>query len=165
MGIGQTFTNAIVREIGRNYGKAISNSLMGDSHSTPVRMIGGIDRMRGRTYRNNFDEAILKFSIKGATSTFNQALNVHSEYFVLVSEAKMDGAVDIGELEYLVKELPRARQTLKRAESGLIDHSDKRVEIVKEKIEEITEFAKQLNESLILDKLPKLWGGEFCFLV
>ena len=41
MSLGKTFTNAIVREIGRNYGKAISNSLMGDSHSTPVRMVGG----------------------------------------------------------------------------------------------------------------------------
>jgi len=28
-------------EIGRNYGKAISNSLMDDSHSTPVRMVSG----------------------------------------------------------------------------------------------------------------------------
>ena len=35
MGLGKTFTNSIVREVGRNYGKAISNSLLGDKHSTP----------------------------------------------------------------------------------------------------------------------------------
>ena len=35
-----TFTNAIIREIGRNYGKAISNSLLGDKHSNPVRLVG-----------------------------------------------------------------------------------------------------------------------------
>ena len=93
MSLAKTFTSAIVREIGRNYGKAVSNSLMGDSHSTPVRMVGGsLSRMRGRVYRNAFDEAVTKFSIKGAAATFNQALNVHSEYFTLVEEAKTDGA-------------------------------------------------------------------------
>ncbi len=41
MGLASTFTNSIVREIGRNYGKSISNNLLGDSHSTPVRMVRG----------------------------------------------------------------------------------------------------------------------------
>ena len=53
MGLASTFTNSIVREIGRNYGKSISNDLLGDSHSTPVRMVGGsssIARKRGRKY-------------------------------------------------------------------------------------------------------------------
>ena len=30
MGLASTFTNSIVREIGRNYGKSISNDLLGD---------------------------------------------------------------------------------------------------------------------------------------
>ena len=34
-----TFTNAIIREIGRNYGKAISNALLGDKHANPVRLV------------------------------------------------------------------------------------------------------------------------------
>ena len=42
MGLASTFTNSIVREIGRNYGKSISNDLLGDSHSTPVCMVGGL---------------------------------------------------------------------------------------------------------------------------
>jgi len=41
MGLGKTFTNSLVREIGRNYGKAASNYLLGDKHSTPIRMVGG----------------------------------------------------------------------------------------------------------------------------
>ena len=41
MGLGKTFTRSIVREIGRNYGKAASNYLLGDKHSTPIRMVGG----------------------------------------------------------------------------------------------------------------------------
>ncbi len=30
MGLASTFTNSIVREIGRNHGKSISNDLLGD---------------------------------------------------------------------------------------------------------------------------------------
>ena len=40
MGLGKTFTHSIAREIGRNYGKAASNYLLGDKHSTPIRMVG-----------------------------------------------------------------------------------------------------------------------------
>ncbi|MGY8977003.1 MAG: hypothetical protein ACKVLJ_02480 [Cytophagales bacterium] len=67
MGLASTFTNSIVREIGRNYGKSISNNLLGDSHSTPVRMVRGgqtdITRKRRRIYKNNLDEYLQKFSI------------------------------------------------------------------------------------------------------
>ena len=67
MGLASTFTNSIVREIGRNYGKSISNNLLGDSHSTPVRMVRGgqtdITRKRRRIYENKLDEYLQKFSI------------------------------------------------------------------------------------------------------
>jgi hypothetical protein len=67
MGLASTFTNSIVREIGRNYGKSISNNRLGDSHSTPVRMVQGgqtdITRKRGRIYENKLDEYLQKFSI------------------------------------------------------------------------------------------------------
>ena len=67
MGLASTFTNSIVREICRNYGKSISNNLLGDSHSTPVRMVRGgqtdITRKRGRIYENKLDEYLQKFSI------------------------------------------------------------------------------------------------------
>ena len=38
MGLGSNFTKSIVREIGRNVGKGISNDLFGDWHATPIRM-------------------------------------------------------------------------------------------------------------------------------
>ena len=67
MGLASTFTNSIVREIGRNYGKSISNKLLGNSHSTPVRMVRGgqtdITRKRRRIYENKLDEYLQKFSI------------------------------------------------------------------------------------------------------
>ncbi len=67
MGLASTFTNSIVREIGRNYGKSISNNLLGDSHSIFVRMVRGgqtdITRKRRRIYENKLDEYLQKFSI------------------------------------------------------------------------------------------------------
>ena len=94
MGLASTFTNSIVREIGRNYGKSISNNLLGDSHSTPVRMVRGgqtdITRKRGRIYENKLDEYLQKFSIKGATATFNQGQNIFNAYFELAEEALPD---------------------------------------------------------------------------
>ena len=157
MSLGKTFTNAIVREIGRNYGKAISNSLMGDSHSTPVRMVGGasVSRMRGRTYRNKLDEALEKFTIKGTVATFNAGINIHSQYFTLVEEANADGILDIDEVTYLIGEIPRTIGTLKRIQGVMLDNDDeKRSEKIQEKIDDIMDFVRLVDDTLILDELP-----------
>lgn len=41
------FGRAIIREIGRNVGKGISNDLFGDWHATPVRMAGSSAAKKG----------------------------------------------------------------------------------------------------------------------
>ena len=156
MSLCKTFTNAIVREIGRNYGKAISNSLMGDSHSTPVRMVGGdVSRMRGRTYRNKLDEAIEKFTVKGTVATFNAGINIHTQYFSLVEEANADNVLDIGETQYLMSEVPKVVRTLEQIKSVMLDNSDKvRADKVQEKIGEVLDFAKLVHGSIQVEKFP-----------
>jgi hypothetical protein len=159
MSLGKTFTNAIVREIGRNYGKAISNSLLGDSHSTPVRMVGGgsVSRMRGRTYRNKLDEAIEKFTIKGTVATFNAGINIHSQYFTLVEEANSDGVLDIDEITYLIGEIPRTVGTMKRIHSVMMDNEDqKRTDKIQEKIDDLMDFVRLVDDTLVLEKLPQV---------
>lgn len=159
MGLAKTFTNSIVREVGRNYGKAISNSLLGDKHSTPHRIVGNtaIDRKRGRVYQNDLDKAIQKFEIKGYQATFNQALNIHSEYFQLVDEANSDGSIDLNEIVFLVKSSRLAIPTLKRAKSALIDHGKPDLaDKVEEKIIDVSDFIKTLNESLDVNELPEV---------
>lgn len=159
MGLGKTFTNSIVREIGRNYGKAISNSLLGDKHSTPHRLVGStaIDRKRGRVYQNDLDKAIKKFEIKGFQATFNQALNIHSEYFELVDEANADGAIDLNELLFLIKSSKLAIPTLERAKGALIDYDKQDLaDKVEAKITDISDFIKTLNSSLDVNKLPEV---------
>lgn len=159
MGLAKTFTNSIVREVGRNYGKAISNSLLGDKHSTPHRIVGStaIDRKRGRVYHNDLDKAIQKFEIKGYQATFNQALNIHSEYFQLVDEANSDGSIDLNEIVFLVKSSRLAIPTLERAKSALIDHGKADLaDKVEEKIIDVSDFIKTLNESLDVNELPEV---------
>lgn len=157
MSLGKTFTNAIVREIGRNYGKAISNTLMGDSHSTPVRMVGSGDvgRMRGRTYRNKLDEALEKFTIKGTVATFNAGLNIHAQYFSLVEEANSDGVLDISEVKYLMSEAPRVIEALEAVKGAMVDNDDvKRSDKITEKIQETIDFIKLVHDSIEVEKFP-----------
>ena len=100
MSLGKTFTNAIIREIGRNYGKAFSNKIMGNSHATPVNL-GGVQGANAsrRKYDSKLDELLQKFTIKGKIATFNQAQNIHLEYFNYIDEVNSDGAVDIFEFQ------------------------------------------------------------------
>ena len=168
MGLGKTFTNSLVREIGRNYGKAASNYLLGDKHSTPIRMVGGhgdVSRKRGRVYQNNFDKALQKFEIKGAQATFNQVLNIHSEFFSLVEEANADNVIDLNEMSFLVQEIPKGISVLEKAKSALID-LDKQdfANKTQEKINSFKEFMKSLDEALDIDNLPETKFSPIAFL-
>ena len=158
MSLAKTFTNSITREIGRNVGKSISNSFLGDSHSTPVRMTGSsndVTRKRGRTYHNDFDKHITKFEITTPKTTFTQVLNIHSEYFTLVDEAQSDGVIDLNELSFLVEQLPRAVKTMEKASAALRDlDAPDLAEKTDEKIIQIKEFLVTLNNSTDISGLP-----------
>ncbi len=157
MNLGKTFTRSLVREVGRNYGKAISNSLLGDRHSTPIRIVSSSDvsRQRGKIYDNDFDKSIKKFEIKGHTATFNQVLNIHSTYFVLVEEANADGFIDLTEMSFLVQQVPRGISVLERAQSALSDLGKPDLaEKTQEKIEDFKDFMISLDGELKIEKLP-----------
>jgi hypothetical protein len=168
MGLGKTFTRAIVREIGRNYGKAASNHLLGDKHSTPIRMVRGsqdVSRKRGRVYDNDYDKALKKFEIKGAQATFTQVLNIHSEYFSLVEEANADNVIDLNEMSFLVQELPKGISVLERAKSALIDFDKKDLaDKTQEKIDSLKEFMISLDKALVIENLPSVKFNPIAFL-
>ena len=158
MGLGKTFTRSIAREIGRNYGKAASNYLLGDKHSTPIRVVGGsndISRKRGSVYHNDYEKAIEKFEIKGAQATFSQVLNIHSEFFSLVEEADADNVIDLSEMSFLVQEIPKGISVLERAKSALMDFGKGDfANKTQEKIDDFKEFMKSLDDALNIEHLP-----------
>lgn len=160
MGLGTTFTNSIVREIGRNYGKALSNSILGDKHSTPVRVVGGnqndISRRRGTKYENKLDEYISKLEIKGKVATFNQGQNIYNSYFELVEEANSDGVIDLNELVFLVKKYSPTKKSLELISKSLIELDDNsKSSVINEKINDLDDFLRELLNGLNQEEFIK----------
>ena len=121
-----TFTNALIREIGRNYGKAISNSLLGDAHANPVRIVGTPRILGagsgGRNYENKLIKLLETYEIKGATATFNVAQNMVNYYMDLVEEAQADNTISLSETSYLIKMFSKCHKELGRIHTALEDY-------------------------------------------
>ena len=157
MGLGNVFVRSIVREVGRNYGKAISNSLLGNSHSTPVRLIQHLGaETGGRNFKNQLDKICKTWQIKGATATFNVAQNMYKSFFDLVDEAQSDGDVDAKEILDLMKNFELMRTQLKKVEIALEQLG--KTDLAK-KVDELDDslfiFFREINEGFILSPRPK----------
>src|SRR6056300_1265767 len=113
-----TFTNAIIREIGRNYRKAISNSLLGDKHSNPVRLVSDQRVLcagtGGRNYPNKLEKLLATYEIKGVTATFNVAQNMTNYYMDLVEDAQADGVLSLLETKYLLEMFRKTHKEMSR---------------------------------------------------
>ena len=120
-----TFTNAIIREIGRNYGKAISNSLLGNKHSNPVRIVGTPRVLcagtGGRNYPNKLEKLLATYEIKGATATFNVAQNMTNYFMDLVEDAQADGVISLLETKYLIEVFAKCHKELIKIHTALTD--------------------------------------------
>jgi len=120
-----TFTNAIIREIGRNYGKAISNSLLGYKHSTPVRLVSNQRVLGagtgGKNYPNKLEKLLASYEIKGATATFNVAQNLTNYFMDLVEDAQADGTISLLETKYLLEMFKQCHKEMSRLVTALND--------------------------------------------
>lgn len=161
----EVFTKAIVREIGRNVGKAASNMLLGDSHSTPYRRVGVSSSNKtknvstttktvlgsnsgGYKYENNLDRLIQKFQIRGKIATFNSAQNIYNEYFNLVEEAYKDDNLSITEITYLIKQYYRTVDVLNTITKALVELGAKdKSKIVIDKMLSMKEFMTELDKN------------------
>ena len=60
--LGNLFVQSMVRQVGRDAGKVISNKTFGDSHSTPIRMVGSSTEPQysgsRRKYRHDLDRVV-----------------------------------------------------------------------------------------------------------
>lgn len=157
MGLGNVFVRSIVREVGRNYGKAVSNSLLGDKHSTPIRVVShlGADT-GGRNYKNQLEKICKTWQVKGPTATFNVAQNMYKSFFDLVEEAQSDGVVDVKEILDLMENFVMMRPQLKKVETSLeqLERTD-----LSKKCDELDdclfEFFVELNNGFTLSPKPK----------
>jgi hypothetical protein len=164
MGLADVFVKSVVREIGRNYGKSISNSLLGNSHSTPVRVVGGHlgASTGGRDYNNELEKICKTWTIKGHIATFNVAQNIYKSFFDLVEEAQADGDVDINEILDLMKNFVMAHKEFGKVHTALeqLGKND-----LAEKVDEmdtnIFEFFDELNQGFEMPPRPTgLFSGK-----
>lgn len=61
--LGQSFIRSLVRQVGRDAGKVVSNKAFGDAHATPIRMVRSADTSpqysgKRRTYRHDLDRLV-----------------------------------------------------------------------------------------------------------
>ncbi|MDO7740572.1 MAG: hypothetical protein MUP94_02740 [Flavobacteriales bacterium] len=61
--LGEAFLRAMVRQVGRDAGKVVSNQAFGDAHSTPIRMVRSADTSqqyagKRRSYRHDLDRVV-----------------------------------------------------------------------------------------------------------
>ena len=156
MGLGDVFVRSVVREVGRNYGKSISNGLLGNSHSTPVRVVGHLGYSTGgRNYKNQLEKICKTWEIKGAVATFNVAQNMYKSFFDLVDEANSDGVVDVSDILDLMKNFSLMKPQLKKVYTAL---QQMEKEDLSKKVDElddsICDFFVQLNTEFILPTKP-----------
>ncbi|WP_299055367.1 hypothetical protein [uncultured Polaribacter sp.] len=161
--LGNVFVRSIVREVGRNYGKSISNGLMGNSHSTPIRVVGGLGAgTGGRNYKNKLEKICKTWEIKGPTATFNVAQNIYKAFFDLVDEAQSDNVVDVNETLELMKSFIDARKQLFKIIDALKQlGKEDLAKKVDELDDSIFEFFIELDEGFVLPERPTgLFSGK-----
>jgi hypothetical protein len=157
MGLGDVFVKSVVREVGRNYGKSISNKLLGNSHSTPVRVIGGHlgASTGGRNFNNQLEKICKTWEIKGHIATFNVAQNIYKLFFDLVEEAQADGDIDPTEIIDLMKNFVMAHKEFGKVHQALEQlGKDDLAEKVNEMDKNIFEFFDELNQGFKMPPRP-----------
>lgn len=165
MGFGDVFVKSVVREVGRNYGKAISNSLLGDRHSTPVRMVGSsgntIIQASKRGYKNSLHKICKTWTIKGHVATFNVAQNMYKSFFDLVEEAQKDG-LELVEIIDLMEDYVMMRNQLNKVRQALIQLEKPDLESkIDDMDDNMLEFWFELESGLVIPDLGERPNGFF----
>lgn len=165
MGFGDVFVKSVVREVGRNYGKAISNSLLGDRHSTPVRMVGSsgntITQASKRGYKNSLHKICKTWTIKGHVATFNVAQNMYKSFFDLVEEAQKDG-LELVEIIDLMEDYVMMRNQLNKVRQALIQLEKPDLERkIDDMDDNMLEFWFELESGLVPPDLGERPNGFF----
>lgn len=159
MSLGNVFIRSVVREVGRNYGKAISNAALGNKHSTPVRVVE--DRPQhlgassgGRNYSNQLHKICDTWTIKGPTATFNVAQNMYKSFFDLVEEANADGRIDLKETHDLMKNFVMMRKEMNKVRDALLQLDKPNLEEkVNEMDDNLLEFWYSLAENMEIPEI------------
>ncbi len=159
MKLGKTFVRSMVREVGRNYGKAMSNSLLGDKHSTPYRRVGSEANSAGsyqpsasaKKRMSKLEKQLKAFTRKTTErSMVSQALNIYDAYFEEVDDAQSNGGgIDLAEAMFIVEKSHDVRRCIAISIEQLqVLKKTENVPLLREKEEDIVTLISGIDQSL-----------------
>ena len=135
--LGNLFVQSMVRQVGRDAGKVISNKTFGDSHSTPIRMVGSSTEPQysgtRRKYRHDLDRVVNGDLPSTKQKAKKQLVELENSY-----EEFIDALMPISSAEELV--------ALKNWTKKSLDYIDDVIRIVSD--EEVKQIASEVGEGL-----------------
>ena len=135
--LGNLFVQSMVRQVGRDAGKVISNKTFGDSHSTPIRMVGSSTEPQysgtRRKYRHDLDRVVNGDLPSTKQKAKKQLVELENSY-----EEFIDALMPISSAEELL--------ALKNWTKKSLDYIDDVVRIVSD--DEVKQIASEVGEGL-----------------
>lgn len=155
--LAKTFIRSVVRQVGRDSGKVISNKVFGDAHSTPIRMVRNVDTSpltsdKGRRkYRHSLDR-VVNSDLPATKATGKKALvTLENAFQEFISENKK--VTNENELEYLFAWIEKAEDFIEDV-TRIVDAEEVKI-IAKEVLSGIVEQKKQLFSALDSMEAPQ----------
>ena len=157
----EVFTKDVVKDMGKNVGKAASKKILDDLHSIMgIRWVVSFSsnntcdvlgfKVGEYKYDNKLDRLIENFKFIGKGATIKAGHNIYNTYFSLVDKTYKDGVLGIEEVEFLVWQYHRTVSVLYTISMGLIESGDEGESlIVINKILLMQEFMSVLDKNFI----------------
>ncbi|MGM0634747.1 MAG: hypothetical protein ACQESK_01680 [Bacteroidota bacterium] len=144
-----TFTKAVIRQVGRDLGKVISNSVFKDRHSTPYRRVGSKQYSANQS-KSQKVEVVQQQSI--SSSDFDQAIGFSTTFTPPTMVRKLAGVYEV-----IKSELRKATDDgyLDADEAKLILQMESDFQHKSEVIADLLQLDEAANEKA-LDELDKL---------
>ncbi len=164
-----SFTKAVVRQVGRDLGKVVSNQVFGDRHSTPYRRVGNNSTSRRKQKRSqqvaqqqqviqpvqeqqitstDFDRAVGFATTFTAPTMVRKLAGVYEVMKTEIYKAKQDGYLDTDESNMVFK---MESEFMHKAEiiTDLLELEEEKNKVHLEKLQKIVELTQRLIKETI----------------
>lgn len=140
-----SFLKSAINQVGRDFGKVISNQIFKDAHAAPIRMSGANPNGKSKKVKSEFEKA-LTFPLTQKPNTLLTKMS--AAYIELKNEADeflSDGYLSMDELKQLVELF----NTFNRKASDITDLLELDEEKNSEEISKLTELVQKNKELFI----------------
>jgi hypothetical protein len=155
-----SFANAVIRQVGRDLGKVISNQLFKDSHSTPYRRVGNRRRTQNKQTTQVATQPKQTQTEELTSAAFDKAIGFATTYTAPTMVRKLMGVYEV-----INNEIFKAKRDgfIDSEEAKLIFTMEQEFHHKAEIIADLLELDETENEKHIekLEKVVRLTSGLF----